>query len=191
VYEKYGGVGAVPDYSNGYLVVMQHPVTTEYQESRLHILETLKAIESLTMPVFWFWPNVDAGADGTSSGIRHFREIHQPNHIHFFKNMESEDFLALLLNSKGLVGNSSVGIRECSYLGVPVVNIGSRQTRRDRGNNVIDANYNNEEISQAIEKWLASPKPEKSNVYGGGTAGDEIAKILAEIPLRFHKTITY
>lgn len=191
VYEKYGGVGATPDYSNGYLVVMQHPVTTEYQESRRHVLQTMEAVANLDLPVFWFWPNVDAGADGTSSGIRHYREVHKPTNIHFFKNMESEDFLKLLLNAKMLIGNSSVGIRECAYLGVPVINLGSRQNRRDRGNNVIDTNYDADSITAAIQQVLNSERPAPSNVYGGGDAGKKIASILATIDLRFHKTIMY
>jgi UDP-hydrolysing UDP-N-acetyl-D-glucosamine 2-epimerase len=191
VYKKYGGVGAQPDYSNGYIVVMQHPVTTEYTESRLHINETLHAIKDLNLPVFWFWPNVDAGADGTSSGIRAFREQYKLDHVHFFKNMESEDFLRLLINSKVLIGNSSVGIRECAYMGVPVVNIGSRQNRRERGNNVVDVDYNRGQVLDAVEYWVKNNRPTASFVYGGGNAGEKIADVLAKTPLRFHKTITF
>ena len=139
--EKYGGVGKKIDWQQGYLVVMQHPVTTEYASARKDVEETLKAIYELNMPTFWFWPNVDAGSDGTSGGIRAFRENYQPENIHFFKNMEPHDFLRLLVNSKCLIGNSSVGIRECSYLGVPVVNIGTRQNGRQRGSNVIAVSY--------------------------------------------------
>jgi UDP-hydrolysing UDP-N-acetyl-D-glucosamine 2-epimerase len=190
-YEKYGGVGTFPDLTNGYLVVMQHPVTTEYADSRKHINETLYAIKDMAIPVLWFWPNVDAGADGTSSGIRTFRENYKPNHIHFFKNMEGEDFLRLLANSKCLIGNSSVGIRECAYLGVPVVNIGTRQNKRERGQNVIDVDYHKDEIVNAINKHINSSKPPISNIYGGGYAGKKIAKLLAELPLKFHKTISY
>jgi UDP-hydrolysing UDP-N-acetyl-D-glucosamine 2-epimerase len=190
-YVKYGGVGSKPDLSNGYLVVMQHPVTTEYADSRVHIEETLLAIKDLALPVLWFWPNVDAGADGTSSGIRAFREKHRPENLHFFKNMEGEDFLRLLVNSKVLIGNSSVGIRECAYLGVPVINIGTRQNKRDRGQNIIDVNYKHEEISAAIQHWLTNPKPASSTIYGGGDAGKKIADLLASSPLVFHKTITY
>lgn len=190
-YEKYGGVGSKPILSDGYIVVMQHPVTTEYADSRKHIDETLQAVKDLSTPVLWFWPNVDAGADGTSAGIRSFREKHRPSHMHFFKNMEGEDFLRLLANSKCLVGNSSVGIRECAFLGVPVVNIGSRQNRRDRGTNIVDVNYNSEEIGNAINFWMNKGKAETSSVYGGGNAGHQIAEQLAKLPLRFHKTISY
>src|SRR5690606_9304154 len=104
--EKYGGVGAPLDWKKGYIVVMQHPVTTEYKESKKYITETLKAVKALDYPTFWFWPNVDAGSDGTSNGIRTFRELEQPENIHFFKNMEPVDFLKLLNSSKALVGNS-------------------------------------------------------------------------------------
>jgi UDP-hydrolysing UDP-N-acetyl-D-glucosamine 2-epimerase len=188
--KKYGGVGDIKDWKDGYLVVMQHPVTTEYESSRKDIEETLNAINEINIPTFWFWPNVDAGADGTSNGIRSFRERVKPDNIYFFKNMEPYDFLRLLINSKGLIGNSSVGIRECSYLGVPVVNIGSRQNNRQRGNNVLDVNYNKEEIKKAITLNF-SRKIKKEVIYGNGNSGKKIANILAEANLTFHKTITY
>lgn len=190
-YKKYGGVGKMPDLSYGYVVVMQHPVTTEYQMSRLHIEETLMAIEALNYPVLWFWPNVDSGADGTSTGIRAFREYHSLSHVHFFKNMEPTDFLRLLINSRCLIGNSSVGIRECSFMGVPVVNIGSRQVGRTRGNNVVDVDYNQKAISEAIEHCLSNGKTSPSNAYGGGDAGKKIADILAVSQLQSSKRITY
>jgi len=189
--EKYGGVGNKLDISDGYLVVLQHPVTTEYLDARKHVTETLLAIKELGMPSLWFWPNVDAGSDGTSTGIRAFRENHQPDNIHFFKNMEPNDFLKLLYNSKCLVGNSSVGIRECSYLGIPVVNIGSRQYRRDRGNNVMDVEYNKGQIIESIKVHLKNGHYERDLFYGDANAGERIADILANIKLRSHKTISY
>lgn len=190
-YEKYGGVGSLPDLSKGYIVVMQHPVTNEYQDSRKHIESTLKAIQKIDKPTLWFWPNVDAGADGTSTGIRSFREKYKMENVHFFKNMEGDDFLNLLNNSMCLVGNSSVGIRECAYLGVPVVNIGSRQNKRDRGMNVVDVDYDETKIEEAIKACIKTQNRTKSNVYGGGTAGKKIADLLSMLPLQFHKTINY
>lgn len=190
-YLKYGGVGTSPDLQNGYIVVLQHPVTTEYENSRKHINQTLYAIKDLEIPILWFWPNLDAGADGTSSGIRAFREKYEADNLHFFKNMNGEDFLRLLYNSKCLVGNSSVGIRECSYLGIPVVNIGSRQNKRMRGKNVIDVDYNQIEIKNTIISLINSKRPNPSKLYGGGNAGEEIAKLLSTLPKIFHKTISY
>lgn len=190
-YEKYGGVGSLPNLDKGYIVVMQHPVTNEYQDSRKHIESTLRAIQQINKPTLWFWPNVDAGADGTSTGIRSFREKYEMGNVHFFKNMEGEDFLNLLDNAICLIGNSSVGIRECAYLGVPAINIGSRQNRRDRGENVIDVSYDEKEIIEAVESLSKSDNRKKSTIYGGGNAGETIAKLLKELPLQFHKTIYY
>jgi UDP-hydrolysing UDP-N-acetyl-D-glucosamine 2-epimerase len=188
---KYGGVGPILDLTKSYLVVMQHPVTTEYSESRKQIEETLNAIYHLNMQTLWFWPNVDAGADGTSSGIRAFREKYKSSNIHFFKNMEPTDFLRVLNQSECLIGNSSVGIRECSYLGVPVVNIGTRQRNRERGINVLDCDYDKNQIVSSITKQINNGHYQSDHLYGDSNAGKKIAEILANIPLRFHKTITY
>ena len=190
-FEHYGGVGNQFDPQDGYLVVMQHPVTTEYEDSLHQINETLAAIEELNYPTFWFWPNVDAGSDRISKGIRHFRETRAVPHIYFFKNLTPEDFLRLMIGSKCMVGNSSVSIREASFLGVPAVNIGNRQTGRDRGPNVIDTAYLAEEILQAIRQHLNNGKYPSSDLYGDGKSGQRIADILAEQPLSIDKRLTY
>ncbi len=189
--EKSGGVGADLDLSNGYIVVLQHPVTTEYQQARAHINETLHAINDANYPTLWFWPNVDAGSDGTSGGIRAFREQHQLNNVRFYKNLAPEDFLHVLIASKGIIGNSSAAIRECSYLGVPAVNIGTRQRGRDRGPNVIDVAPVSAEIKQAIEQNHARGQAETSTTYGDGHAAQRIADVLATVEPDLEKPVVY
>ncbi len=190
-FKKYTGVGNSFDISKGYIVVMQHPVTTEYSYSRSQIDITLEAINKLGLPTLWFWPNVDAGSDGTSSGIRAYRERDELNHVHFFKNMLPDDFLELLIHSSVLIGNSSVGIRECAFLGVPVVNIGSRQNKRARGHNVIDIGYDSDELIDAVNTCVNNTRPASSDIYGRGNSGHNIAELLASVELRHHKTITF
>jgi UDP-hydrolysing UDP-N-acetyl-D-glucosamine 2-epimerase len=190
-FEKYGGVGSQFDISQGYLVVMQHPVTTEITSARMHVTETLHAIQDVGMPAFWFWPNVDAGSEGISKGIRAFRELEITENIHFFKNMPPEDFLRLLYKSRGIIGNSSVAIRECSFLGVPAVNIGTREGGRERGKNVIDVDYDRFQIASAIHKHLTTERPKRDLLYGDGHAGERIAELLATVPLKYQKRLTY
>lgn len=190
-FNYYKGVGKELDLSNGYIVVMQHPVTTEYDQSRKHIEETIQAVKTINMPTLWFWPNVDAGSDGTSKGIRAFREFDDDANFHFFKNMEPHHFLMLLNNAKCLIGNSSVGIRECAYIGVPVVNIGSRQAGRERGKNVVDCEYTQSSIVSAIKHQLNHGKYKPDEIYGDGASGTRIADLLAEVSLLFDKKITY
>jgi len=192
-YKKYGGVGNVHDLSKGYIVVMQHPVTTRYSESRQHIEQTLEAIGEVGLPTLWFWPNVDAGADGTSKGIRAFREFQSEKavNIHFFKNMEPIDFLKLLKNSLGIVGNSSVGVRECSFLGIPAVNIGNRQVGREQGGNVIDVDYNKEAIKMAIKQQIEHGHYSSNTTYGEGNSGKQIADTLCVVELGIEKILSY
>ncbi len=188
---KYGGVGPQTDLSKGYLVVMQHPVTTEYEESRQQVDETLYAATAIGLPVLWFWPNVDAGSDGTSKGIRVFREREKPENLHLFRNMFPEDFLRVLVHSTAIVGNSSVAIRECSFLGVPAVNIGSRQLGRERGHNVIDVPHDRTAIAAAIGEHMRRGRPAADHLYGDGRAGERIADCLATAPLKIEKRLTY
>ena len=188
---RYTGVGASIDVTKPYMVVMQHPVTTEYNESRQHTEETVEAVNAAGYPTLWFWPNVDAGSDGTSKAIRIARENRQLQQAHFYRNMNPLDFLSVLINSRGIIGNSSVAIRECSYLGVPAINIGSRQQRRDRGRNVIDVGYDRNEIAAAIQKMWAMKERPRDLVYGDGFAGKRIADVLAKAELSIQKMLTY
>ena len=190
-FDRYGGVGPKPDLSKGYLVVLQHPVTTEYEQARQQVDETLYAVKDFGLPVLWFWPNVDAGSDGTSKGIRIFREKEDPSNFHLFRNMFPEDFLRLLCNATAIVGNSSVAIRECSFLRVPAVNIGTRQLGRERGHNVVDVGHDRREIAAAIRAHIGRGKPERDLLYGDGKAGARIAECLAATKLTIEKRLTY
>jgi len=141
--------------------------------------------------VLWFWPNVDAGSDGTSKGIRVFRERESPGNFHLFRNMAPDDFLRLLCGATAIVGNSSVAIRECSYLGVPAVNIGTRQTGRERGKNVVDVGHDRGDIGRAIEIHRRGTRPSRDLLYGDGKAGARIADVLAKAELTVEKRLTY
>lgn len=176
---RYGGVGPDIDTSKGYIVVMLHPVTSEYDLAAEQARIMLNAVDEIGYPTLWFWPNVDAGSDGMSKAIRTYREKNRLDHVHFYKNLRPLDFLSILISSRGIAGNSSVAIRECAYLGVPAVNVGSRQVGRDRGVNVTDIPYAETTIVAAIrEMWNGSRLP-RDTIYGDGTAGKKIADALS------------
>ncbi len=183
-FDRFGGVGAEFDiHHDDFIVVMQHPVTTEYEHAYEQAEQTLQAVANLDMPALWFWPNVDAGADATSKALRVWREAGRLQKVHFFRNMPPEHFYRVLLKSKCIVGNSSVAIRECAFLGVPAVNIGQRQISRERGPNVIDVAHDAAAIEQAIRHQIAHGPYPSSAIYGHGDAGECIAQVLAEEPL--------
>lgn len=186
------GIGSRIELAPGrYLVVIQHPVTTEYDENLAHVRETIEAVESVRMPTVWVLPNMDAGADGINKGIRQFREARHPEYIHFFKSLPIELFAPLLRNAACMVGNSSSGIREAAFLGTPAVNIGSRQKGRMRAANVLDADYERRDIARAIRAQLDHGRYEPSHIYGDGRAAEKIVDVLKRVPFRIQKQITY
>jgi UDP-hydrolysing UDP-N-acetyl-D-glucosamine 2-epimerase len=190
-FERYGGVGERLDLSDGYALVLQHPVTTSWSDARGQVVPTLEAMHGLGIPTLWFWPNVDAGSDGTSKGIRVFRETHGRTNMHFFRTMPPEDFLKLVHNAAVVVGNSSTGIRECSFLGVPAVDIGERQAGRERGSNVVTVPYDADAIADAVRTQIAHGRYPSEHVYGDGHAGPRIAERLATAPLTIEKRLWY
>ena len=182
-FEKYSGVGNRPSLAEGYIVVLQHPVTTEYESARRQIRETLFAVHKSGLPALWFWPNADAGSNGTSAGIRAYREAEIPENVHFFKNMQPGDFLRLVKHSRCLIGNSSVAIRECAYLGVPVVNVGSRQTNRESAGNVVNVSHNRDALAEAIRLQIQHGPYPQDFLYGDGRSGMRVAELLATLRL--------
>jgi UDP-hydrolysing UDP-N-acetyl-D-glucosamine 2-epimerase len=188
---RYAGVGAAIDPKKPYLVVLQHPVTTEYGQGFKQIGQTLEAISRVGMQAAWLWPNIDAGSDDVSKGLRVFREKNSPDYLHFYRNFSPEDYARLIANCACLVGNSSSGLREGAFLGIPVVNIGTRQQGREHAENVTHADYNAGAIEAAIRKQLAHGKYERSLMFGDGKAGKRIADILATADVRIQKMLSY
>ena len=191
IFFRYKGVGPELDPHKPYLVVLQHPVTTEYGKGFTQINETLKAIASLRMQTVWLWPNVDAGSDEVSKGLRIFRERYNPDYVHFYRNFSPEDYGRLIYNSVCLVGNSSSAVREGSFLGVPAVDIGTRQSGRENGENVIHVDYEAKIIEKAIKKQLDNGRYKRSSLFGDGTAGEKIARILSEVKISIQKKLHY
>jgi UDP-hydrolysing UDP-N-acetyl-D-glucosamine 2-epimerase len=179
VLEHFGGVGSTIDPEQPFLLVMQHPVTTEYGHGFEQINETLEAAAAVGMQALVFWPNVDAGSDHVAKGIRRFRELGRAKGFHFFRNLPPEVFLKLMAHCACMVGNSSSSLREGSFLGTPAVTVGTRQQNRECGPNVVTVDHDKDAIADAIRDQVAHGRYEQSFIFGDGTAGRKIAEILA------------
>lgn len=182
------GVGAHIDVAKPFLVVMQHPVTTE-KNNQEHTEELFKAIDELKLPTVWFWPNSDAGTHEIAKVIRVWRERmgSENHHIRFVTDLLPEDFIGLLRGAKCLIGNSSSGIKECSYLGTPVVNIGTRQQGRLRGSNVLDVGHGKKEIKDAVLRQLEHGVYPSAALYHQPKTSEKITKVLANAKLQVQK----
>jgi len=186
------GVGDQFDLSKPFVLVSQHPVTTEYGQSERQINETLEAVRAVESPAIVLWPNADAGSDDTARGIRKLREHGRAEYMHFFKNLPTAVYIRLMQKTSCLVGNSSSGIREASYIGTPVVNIGTRQNGREHGDNVLHVGHDRSAITDAIRQQQKHGPWPSQNIYGDGQSGDRIAEVLAGLgSVQVQKRITY
>ena len=178
------GTGYDIDFKKPFVMVIQHPVTTE-RDNRKHMEILLEAVDRLGVQAVWFWPNIDAGTNEMAKAIRVWRELGKlkNNRIKFITDLLPEDFIALLKRACCLIGNSSAGIKECSYFGIPVVTIGTRQANRLRGTNVRDAGYDKVEITEAIKTQLAHGLYPRSDIYYKPNTSKRIVEVLEKIPL--------
>ena len=174
----------------------QHSVTTEFEDGASQLEPSLEALIKLAdkgVQVILTYPNNDAGGETMSKGLRKIFDLKNPN-IQLHTSLGRFVYHGLLALAKqtgwrvACVGNSSSGIKETPVFGCPTVNIGTRQQGRLRGNNVIDATYDTEEIYSAISKCLwdedfRSICSNTINPYGGGNSGKLIAESLATVNL--------
>ena len=185
------GVGAALDLDAPFLLVSQHPVTTEFGTGEEQIEETLNAVRDTGLPAIVLWPNADAGSEDIARGMRKWREKGLDERMHFFKNLPIDIYVRLMKRTACLIGNSSSGIREGAYIGTPTINLGSRQTARERGSNVMDAPHERAAIRDAILAQVKHGPYGMQPIYGDGRAGERIAEILTTKTVEVQKRITY
>ena len=189
------GSGATVDPKKGYLMVMYHPVSTNIADLRDKTRVLLSTIHRLNLQTLWFWPNFDLGADDISHELRKFNDETENHRVRFLRYLPPQEFLLLLRSSKMLIGNSSAGIKECSYFGIPVVNVGTRQAGRLRAGNVIDVLEEEKALERAIKRQLTAKKYPSSKLYFAPNTSRNIAKTLATVNLyvqkRFHENRSF
>ncbi len=181
------GVGTEIDFDSQFNVVMFHPETEFLDHIPKNIKYLTEIISDSDIPTVWFWPNSDPGNEKITKEIRAKREAGHLNNCLFVKTLNPNVFLSLLSKANCLIGNSSAGIRESNFLGLPVINIGRRQEGRERGENVIDWDFTSDE--DLLTLLTEFPKKQFSSgfVYGSGEAGSTIGKSLMEVNLISHK----
>jgi GDP/UDP-N,N'-diacetylbacillosamine 2-epimerase (hydrolysing) len=175
--------------SKPYFLVIQHPVTSEINQSENQIEITIKAIEQAGINALIILPNNDAGYSSIVKKIKN-------SNIKSVKSLSIKEYVNLLRYSNGLIGNSSSGIHEAASFDIPVINIGTRQQGRLRPLNVIDVDYSTDEIVDAIFRCQAIKKDKTNfiNPYGDGKSAYKIVDLLKKIDIGekiIQKRITY
>lgn len=177
-----------------YFICIQHPMTLQENKSYEEAYELLSALEECDTKTIMVYPCSDQGYKGTIKAIDQFRE---KEFLDVYPNIEALDFWSLMSRATLFIGNSSAGLMETPYFGLPTVNIGLRQNGRVRDNNVIDVEPDKEAILRGIKKGLSEEfrsTVENNFIFGTGNAGERIYEILKTIDLDeswLMKKITY
>ncbi|MDS0526637.1 UDP-N-acetylglucosamine 2-epimerase [Clostridium sp. SHJSY1] len=178
------------------VIVAQHPVTTQRDEAKNQMVETMEAIKRLGEQTILIYPNSDAGSKEMIEVVKSYKNL---DFMSTYKNINFEDFLNLLKYADVMVGNSSSGIMEAPSYKLPVINIGERQKGREQSTNIINVKYDREIIYSSLIKALTdkefiSKVNSCVNPYGDGKTGERIADILSSISINkdlIEKRITY
>jgi len=191
LFSKYG-----LDYRKKTYLVIQHPITT-LQDYGLSQLETLlDVLTELKEQIVLIFPNCDAGS---RDFITRIKEFSKNDYVLSFENLSPVEYFSFMKAVDLMIGNSSSGILEAPSMKIPVINIGERQSGRERSKNIIDVPPVREAILQAIDRALYDSEflenvRKSQNKFGEGNAAQKIVEVLKNIEITedfIQKQITY
>lgn len=131
-----------------YAIAMFHPVTTEVSDMKKYAADFTEALLKSGLNYIVIYPNNDLGSKAI---LESYKKLKDNGRFRVFPSLRFEYFLVLLHNSKFIIGNSSAGIREAPYYGIPVINIGTRQQNRAIHAEIINSEYDFSSISNALK----------------------------------------
>ena len=118
-----------------YALLMYHPVTTELDKIKRNVKKTVDGIINSGDNYVVIYPNNDLGSDYI---INEFSRFKNNKRFRIFPSIRFEHFLTLLKNSLYIIGNSSAGVREMPFYGIPSINLGTRQENRAIASSIIN-----------------------------------------------------
>lgn len=157
-----------------YAISLFHPVTTEIDSLETNAKNYFGALQKSGTNYIIIYPNNDKGSElimlevNACQGNERFK---------IYPSIRFESFLTLIKSAQFIIGNSSAGIREAPYYGIPTVNVGTRQHRRSKDRDIIHAGYGEKEIEEAI-KMAINKKIEPKQLFGTGESNKLFAEIL-------------
>lgn len=160
---------------DSYAVAMLHPVTTEFENIKQHATAFVKALLDSNYNYIVVFPNNDLGSQAILS---EYEKLKNNSRFRIFPSLRFEYFLILLKNAQFIIGNSSAGIREAPYYGIPTINIGTRQKNRASDNELININYHN--INEAFDKVKSKTMSQTQPDFGKGNSNKLFLNLLLD-----------
>ena len=160
-----------------YAIAMFHPVTTEFELIDGYANNFVNALVKSNKKYVVIYPNNDLGS---SKIIKSYAKLKENLNFRVLPSLRFEYFLTLLKNADFIIGNSSAGVREAPYYGVPTINIGTRQQNRVLSKTILNSNYSKTEILEQIKSMELIPSMEVKSNFGGGNSAQKFIEILSK-----------
>lgn len=174
VQEKYY---QIKPFGKDYAIFSYHPVTTEYENLPSKLENIFQALTQTKQNFILIYPNNDLGSNLIIQKIQSYKDFPQ---FCSFHSIKFEYFLTLLKHAKYILGNSSAGVREAPFFGIPCINLGSRQNGRFENNSsILSCDEKVEQILQAISQIPSIPIHRK-NEFGDGKSAEKFISILED-----------
>lgn len=170
-----------PSFAGSFLVVTVHPETNA-SDPAAAMTATLSALDRLGMPVVITAPNSDPGGRNLQALVEAF--VDTRGWAVFRPSLGTALYPSVLRHAAVMVGNSSSGLIEAGYFGLPVVNVGARQDGRPAGPNVTTVASDAGVVLAAVQAALKAQRYPAFSPYGDGHASQRIAGILTSLPAR-------
>ena len=158
-----------------YSVVLFHPVTTDLENMSDNAKAMVDALLKSQGNFVVVYPNNDEGSDYI---LKEYDRLRDKENFKVYPSIQFESFLVLLKNSQCMIGNSSAGIKETPFYGLPSINIGNRQNARYFAKSIINADYSSEQIYNAIQTAVKSNKLERDSYFGEGNSTEKFISLL-------------
>jgi UDP-N-acetylglucosamine 2-epimerase (hydrolysing) len=160
-----------------YGIGLFHPVTTEHINTKEHVRAYVNALKRSDQNWLLVYPNNDLGSKEIISALQ---SVQSETRFKVLPSLRFEYFLTLLKNAQLVIGNSSAGIREAPFYGIPSVNIGSRQKNRSNADHIINVDNNEESIVQAILLASESAHGMPVKEFGDGRSAERFIRLLLD-----------
>jgi len=160
-----------------FAIVLFHPVTTEANDMKQYSEIFVSALLEDTHNYVVIFPNNDLGSRFI---IEEYLNLKENKRFRIFPSLRFEYFLTLLKNSLFIIGNSSAGIREAPYYGIPIINIGTRQQNRVVHAEIINTDYSKKGINDALLLIDSHTIQNVKNDFGKGNSNELFLKCLQQ-----------
>ena len=161
-------------FSN-YAIGIFHPVTNEMHNLKKEINIFVNSIIKSKKNFILIYPNNDTG---TNIILNEYRRI-KSDTVRIFPSIRFEYYLSLLKNSNFIIGNSSSGIMEAPYYGIPTIDLGNRQLNRAKLDSITNLSFNQKKIERYINYFSNKKiKYKKTLFFGKGNSSKKFIQIL-------------